>query len=49
MITNGQEVSAFGTNGVGNDSKNCFKLDDNWILKCLNKEEGEKFNAGDLF
>jgi hypothetical protein len=43
MITNGQEVSAYGNGGKGNDSNflSIYKyLDDNWILECLNKKSG---------
>ena len=26
-----------------------YSIDDNWVLKCLNKNEGEKFFGGDVF
>ena len=42
MITLGQEVSAFGHGGEGDDN-------DNWILKCLKKGDGELFFGGDVF
>ena len=40
MITKNQEVSCFGQSGEGDDSKAFIILDDNWVLKCLNKKEG---------
>jgi hypothetical protein len=26
-----------------------FEVDDNWILHCLNKQNGEQFYGGDIF
>jgi hypothetical protein len=49
MITNGQEVSGFGEGGEGDDSIHWSILDDNWILHCLSKKDGEHFYGGDAF
>lgn len=44
MISGGQEVSAFGSSGEGDDSNFFFLIeDDNWILRCVNKNEGDEF------
>lgn len=41
MVTKNQEVSAFGNGGNGNQSKIILYLDDNWIVRCMKKKEGE--------
>ncbi len=42
MITQAQEVSAYGNSGRGT-------TDDNWILKCKAKAKGEVLHGYDLF
>ena len=34
MITEAQEVSAFGSDGLGDESNTGRELDDNWIINC---------------
>lgn len=48
MVSGGQEISAYGTEGEGNDSKTLFIQDDNWVLRCVHKSEGEQFFGGDV-
>ena len=40
MISGGQEVSTFGNGGDGDDSTSLFykNKDDNWVVRCVNKE-----------
>jgi hypothetical protein len=42
MITQGQEISAYGNYGFGNDN-------DNWILKCQSRKDGQDFFVGETF
>ena len=49
MITKNQEVSCFGREGEGDESKFFVILDDNWVISCLNKNEGDSFFGGDIF
>jgi len=34
MITEAQEVSAFGSDGLGDESNSFTDVDDNWIISC---------------
>jgi dolichyl-phosphate-mannose--protein O-mannosyl transferase len=49
MITKGQEISCYGHEGLGNESIIFLILDDNWVIKCLNKKDGDEFFGGDVF
>ena len=49
MITKNQEVSCFGNEGYGNESNFNNMLDDNWVIRCLSKTEGDNFMGGDAF
>jgi hypothetical protein len=49
MITEAQEVSAFGSDGLGDESNFHIYADDNWIINCHDQPNESVFLAGHPF